>query len=346
MSDVSALQDCLSEWRARSGTPGVSAAVRLDGRLFWASNGTKDGTLAGTERFPIYSITKTLTAVCVQRLHETRSLKVTDPLRKWLPGLAVSDAVTLAHLLRHTSGLKDYGPLPEYHVAVRSRPGQPWTEQQFLDVALSNGTLFEPGQGWAYSNVGYMMLNLVLQRATGRSFSQVLRDLVVSPLELRHTFVLERIEDWSTCVPGYGPEVDSDGRVVDVRGVYHPGWCAPGVVASNAEEVTLIFDALLAGKLLKPETLAEMLSLVPVPGKHPPAVTPSCGMGILSDTSSPRGPNYGHGGGGPGYNLNVSVLTNTRLGRLTVATFVNSSCGPRAEDCEANLLSRLLGDAA
>jgi D-alanyl-D-alanine carboxypeptidase len=242
--------------------------------------------------------------------------------------------------------LKDYGPLPEYHAAVRSRPGHPWTQQQFLDVALSNGTLFDPGQGWAYSNVGYMMLNLVLERATGRSFAQLLRESIVLPLSLQHTSVLERIDDWSTCVAGYGAEVDADGRVVDVRGVYHPGWCAPGLVASNAEEVTLIFDALLAGKLLKPETLVEMLTLVPVPGKHPPAVTPSCGMGILSDASSPRGPNYGHGGGGPGYDLDVSVFTATPLGRLTVATFVNTSCGPRAENCAANLLSRLLGEAA
>jgi D-alanyl-D-alanine carboxypeptidase len=89
-----------------------------------------------------------------------------------------------------------------------------------------------------------------------------------------------------------------------------------------------------------------MLMLVPVPGQHPPAVTPSCGMGILADASSPRGPNYGHGGGGPGYDLTVSVLTDTALGQLTVATFVNTSCGPRARDCEAALLSRLLGDTA
>src|SRR5471030_3190996 len=143
MTDASTLQDCLSEWRARSGVPGVSAAVRVDGRLLWSSSGTDGGIFSGAARFPIYSITKTLTAICVLRLHETGSLNVTEPLRSWLPDLAVSDAITLVHLLRHTSGLKDYGPLPEYHAAVRSRPGQPWTEQQFLDVALSSGTHFE-----------------------------------------------------------------------------------------------------------------------------------------------------------------------------------------------------------
>jgi D-alanyl-D-alanine carboxypeptidase len=341
MNNVSILQDCLADWRARSGAPGVSAAVRLDGRLVWASS-ADDGVLAGAARVPIYSITKTLTAICVLRLHEIGSLNVADPARRWLPEVAVSDTITLAHLLRHTSGLKDYGPLPEYHAAVRSRRGDPWTEQQFLDVAVLSGTHFEPGQSWAYSNVGYMMLRLVLQRVTGRSFAQVVRELVVSPLELQHTFVAERIEDWSTCVPGHGPEIDPDGRVVDVRGVYHPGWCAPGVMVSNAEEVTLVFDALFAGRLLKPETLTAMLTLVRVPGEHPPAVTPSCGMGILADASSPRGRHYGHGGGGPGYDLWASILPDTALGRLSIATFVNTSCGPRAQDCEEQLLSRLL----
>jgi D-alanyl-D-alanine carboxypeptidase len=346
MSDVSTLQDCLVDWRARSGVPGISAAVRLDGRLLWSSSGTDGGIFSGAARFPIYSITKTLTAICVLRLHETRSLNVTDPVRKWLPDLAVSDAITLAHLLRHTSGLKDYGPLPAYHAAVRARPGQPWTDQQFLDVARSSGVLFESGRGWAYSNVGYMMLKLVLQRVTGRSFAQVVRELVLSPLELQHTAVVERIDDWSTCVPGYGTEVDPDGRVVDVRSVYHPGWCAPGVAASNAEEVTLIFDALLAGRSLKPETLAEMLTLAPIPSRDPSEVTPSFGMGIFADPSTLRGPHYCHGGGGPGYDLNASVLPETGIGRITIATFVNTSSGPRALTCEAELLSRLLGDAA
>ena len=336
------LQDCLCDWRTQSGAQGVSAAVRVNGRLCWSSVGEDDGILAGGARFPIYSITKTLTAICILRLHETRLLDVTHPARQWVPDLAVPEAATLAHLLRHTSRLGDYGPLPEYHEAARSRPSEPWTDQQFFDAVLSKHPLFEPGRGWAYSNIGYMLLRLVLQRATGQTFAQVLRDLVVSPLELQHTFVLERIEDWSTCVPGYGSEVSADHKTVDVRSVYHPGWCAPGVAASNAEEMTSVFAALIAGKLLQPETLAEMLTLVPVPGKHPPTVTPSCGMGILADPDSPHGRSFGHGGGGPGYDLNVSVLPHTRLGQLAVATFVNSSCGARAQDCEAGLLARLL----
>ena len=70
--------------------------------------------------------------------------------------------------------------------------------------------------------------------------------------------------------------------------------------------------------------------------------TISGGMGLFSDRASPYGRNYGHGGGGPGYDLGVTVFPETRLGRVTVAAFVNSSRGPRAAQCEAALLSQVL----
>jgi len=78
------------------------------------------------------------------------------PVRAWLPEVDIPESVTLTHVLRHTSGLGDYGRLASYHRAVRRQPERPWTRQQFLDAVLPNGLLFEPGQGWAYSNVGYM----------------------------------------------------------------------------------------------------------------------------------------------------------------------------------------------
>ena len=338
------LQDCVSEWRSRSGVSGVSAAVRLNGRLHWTSDGARAGVLAADAQFPIYSITKTLTAICALRLSEVGAVTLTDKVKTWCSDLELPDDITIAHLLRHTSGLGDYGPLPEYHDAVRSRPSYPWRRQQFLDAVLSRGMLFTPGDGWAYSNIGYMLLREVLQRVTGRTFAETVHDFVVAPLALQTTRVVETIDGWSACVPGYGPEVDVDGRVVDVRRVYHPGWCAPGVVVSTAEDVTLVIDALLAGQILAPPALKEMLTLVPIPADAPGAAY-RYGMGIASDGASPRGLNYGHGGGGPGYDLDVTILPDSPLGRLAIAVFVSNSGGRRwSQECEERLLSCLLDD--
>ena len=313
----------------------VSAAVRVNGEHRPIATDFPAHTV-----FPIYSITKTLTAICVLRLAETGSVRLVDAARRWLPDVSIPFTVTLTHLLRHTSGLGDYGPLPEYHEAVRARPDRPWTRQQFLDAVLAQGMLFAPGESFSYSNVGYMLLIDIIERLTDQTFGEVVNDFVIKPLALQNTWVLEQLDDLMRCVPGFGSEVTSDQQVVDVRGRYHPGWCAPRLIASTAEDITRVFDRLIAGDMLEPDTLRQMLTLAPLSDQ--PDEVHSGGMGVYMDRSSVRGRNYHHGGGGPGYDLGATVYPETRLGRVSIAVFVNSSCGPRADDCEATLLAELL----
>jgi len=319
-----------------SGAAGrVSAAVRVDGDLCSIATDFPAHSV-----FPIYSITKTLTAICVLRLVETGALRLVDAARQWLPDVSIPTTITLTHLLRHTSGLRDYGPLPEYHEAVRAHPDRPWTRQQFLDAVLPLGVLFAPGEGFSYSNVGYMLLIDIVERVTGRTFAEVVEDYITKPLALQNTSVLERVGDMMRCVPGFGSEMTSDRQVVDVRGRYHPGWCAPRLIASTVEDVTLVFDRLIAGDVLDRDTLTDMLTLAPLSDQ--PDEIHSGGMGVYADRSSTRGRHYHHGGGGPGYQLGATVYTDTPLGRVAIAVFVNSSCGPRADECEEMLLARWL----
>src|SRR5215475_4658851 len=131
----------------------ISTALRINGKLRDAQTDLSPETI-----FPIYSITKTLTAICALRLAELGSLRLDADVRQWLPEVNLPTAITLTHLLRHTSGLRDYGPQPEYHEAVRTHPAHPWTRQEFLDATVPKGLLFRPGDSWAYSNVGYMLI--------------------------------------------------------------------------------------------------------------------------------------------------------------------------------------------
>ena len=263
----------------------VAVAVRIDGLLR-----DHPSDLSADSVFPVYSITKTLTAICVLRLVETGSLRLDVPIRDWLPEVELPPTVTLTHLLQHTSGLRDYGPLPEYHEAVRLHPDRPWTRQEFLDAVLPKGLLFAPGEGWAYSNIGYMLVVDILERLTGQTFAQVLSQLVTEPLVLQRTLVLETIDDLMACVPGFGSEVTEDRSLVDVRGRYHPGWCAPRVVSSTPAEITHAFDALFSGQLLGAEALHRMLTLVPLPGLREPPMVIDGGLGLFSNAASPVRP--------------------------------------------------------
>ena len=75
-----------------------------------------------------------------------------------------------------------------------------------------------------------------------------------------------------------------------------------------------MFDQLIAGNILGPETLAQMLALVPLPGAHGAGTAIAGGMGVYSDQASRHGRNYGHGGGGPGYDLDAAVFPDTPIG--------------------------------
>jgi D-alanyl-D-alanine carboxypeptidase len=313
----------------------VAVAVRVNGELLATPTDFPTDAV-----FPIYSITKALTAICVLRLAETGSLRLSDPARHWLPDVNIPTTITVTHLLRHTSGLRDYGPLPEYHEAVRSGPDRPWTRQQFLDAVPSKGMLFQAGERFSYSNVGYMLLIDIIERAAGRTFGAVVDEFVTGPLALRRTSVVEQVDDLLRCVPGFGSEVTLDAHIVDVRGRYHPGWCAPRLAVSTTEDVTRVFDGLIAGDVLEEPSLTQMLTLVPL--SQAPDETIGVGMGVYSDRASRWGRNYHHGGGGPGYDLAATVYPDTPLGRISIAVFVNSSGGPQARDCEAVLVARLL----
>ena len=333
---MSPFQQCLDQWRAEVAVPLVAGSVRFDASLVWhgvsmAEDSDNSDGVASQSRFPIYSITKTFTAVCVLRLDKAGLLSVHDPITKWMTDLPLPESVTLSHLLRHASGVPDYGPLREYHEAVRTMPKSPWTDDEFLSATLAQGLLFEPGTGWSYSNVGYLLLRRAIEKAAGRNFRWCVDEQIASPLGLTNTFVAETIDDWQCCVPGYGREVRIDGEAVDIRSSYHPGWCAPGVAVSTADEITMFYDGLFTGALLDEPRLEQMLQLIRVPGAYPPAVTPSYGMGIMADPDGPFGPSYGHGGGGPGYSLFASIVPQSPRGRLSVAVFCNNSFGADAK---------------
>src|SRR3954467_630279 len=109
---------------AAAALPRSSVAIRVNGALLPVTGGLPSAAI-----FPIYSITKTLIAICALKLVESGSLRLDDPARTFVRDVDLPESITLAHLLRHTSGLRDYGRLRDYHDAVRSHPSKPWTRQ-------------------------------------------------------------------------------------------------------------------------------------------------------------------------------------------------------------------------
>lgn len=317
---------------------------------------TPEQTLAGvvsaegapaefTEESPfiLYSVTKSLLAIVALRLVARAVVTLDDPIARWVPSVPNATRITLRQLLRHASGLPDYGGLVAYREAVR-RGDEPWSVEEYFARTDAATLLFAPGQGWRYSNIGYMAVRLVIEAVQAASFAEVFAAEVGAPLGLRETFVVTTAAQLGGLTFGPSFDLGTPEQPVTVAGHYHPGWVAHGVAASTMREATRIFAALFAGELLTPPLLREMCTYTPLPFMPDrPVIRPGYGMGIQIDQGWAEGPVYGNSGGGPG--AKVSVMHLLREGMpLTVAVATPGEDIAQPEAIAAQTLRDRLAD--
>ena len=331
--DPNSLQTTVEEVLAETPTtPGASIALLVDGQPLWDSTvGFRDlehaHTLQPHDLFFIYSITKTLIATLILQLAELGRVALDAPFQTYLPAVPLETPVTIRQLLNHTGGIPDYGGLPAYFDALKADPHHPWSDEQFLLATQPQGLRFSPGEGWAYSNIGYLLLRKVIETVLDTSLSAALSERIFTPLDLHGTFTAETLEDTRQLTPGFSLEFSADGSYEDVRPLYHPGWVSHGVVISTALDLARMMEGIFHGPLLHPESRSAMLEAVDVPVKHPFFQRPGYGLGVMIDPESRYGLMAGHGGGGPGYSAGVLHLPFANGRRITSAVLTNSDAG-------------------
>jgi len=242
-------------------------------------------------RHLVYSVTKTFLGVLCLRL----DLDLDAPVATWISDERLPRA-TLRQLLNHTSGIPDYGRLPEYGRAVRDTPSEPWSDEELLSRSLAGGPDFAPGEGWGYSNTGYLLVRLIVDLATAGGFAGALERELLRPLGLSDTSLALELGDLDALVPGWSNQV-GDGRR-DVRGRYHPCWVGHRTLVSTSADQRRFWSALAAGELCD---LARLTESVEIGFDAPGFVRPSYGIGVMTDPGWDEGLLIGHGGGGPGY---------------------------------------------
>ena len=327
--DPEACQEALAAWLASASCPGVTATL-LDGRGgAWSGavgHADAEGRTAMAAHAPcyIYSITKSFTAVRVLQLVEEGAFALDDPITAILRDCPLSSGVTIRCLLNHTAGVPSYTSLPDYEAAVREHPAQPWSQEKVL-ARTCRGTLeFVPGSAWRYSNTGYLLLKMLIESASRKSYADNIREHIAVPLGLRHTRVACAVDDGSVS-PGYwrGPE---GLRMENIVPRYHPAWCLTGLIISTTSEVAGFYSALFAGRLLSQPSLTEMQRAVWIGSDAGPFFRrPSYGLGLMIDPDWDHGGLFGHGGGGPGFNTWAMHLPGLGEGGLTMAIFCNAS---------------------
>jgi len=134
-------------------------------------------------KFRIGSLTKALTAAAILQLAEKGLLRLEDPIARFWPDYPSGEKITLHHLLTHTSGIPNFTSLPEYQKFKLNPTTLSRTMELFQKLPLQ----FEPGSRFAYSNSNYILLTAVIEKVTGRSYADYMREKIFLPLNMLDT---------------------------------------------------------------------------------------------------------------------------------------------------------------
>jgi D-alanyl-D-alanine carboxypeptidase len=331
----SAFDDVLQEG-VDQGLTGVALAVDQDGQLLFdgvagLANGEAQTPLAPADRFRIYSITKTFTAVLVLQLVDEGVLKLEDTVSQWLDDPAVAripnvDRITIRQLLTHTSGVYDYYNGAGSSFVDDAITGQGadwskvWTAQEVLAYVdgARHAADFDPGQGVNYSDTGYILLGLIVEQAGGQSVSKQLHARILDPLGLTDTFLAASEPVPGGIVEGYHRLGDD---LINVSGINLSWAWTQGGMVSTTEDLARFADALFNGDLIEQASLEAMLTFLPADEQGR-----EWGMGAAR-VQTPIGDLIGMNGSGPGFvarmyrlptGATVVLLTNTNLEDDTV----------------------------
>jgi D-alanyl-D-alanine carboxypeptidase len=275
-----------------------------------AELGTGRPMVSGTGRFRIASVTKTFTAVAVLRLVADHRVELDAPIETYLPGVVRGTGegaeidghdITVRQLLQHTSGLPNY-----VRYLDQSDPLRRVEPIELVRLALSHRPDFAPGEGWRYSNTGFILAGMLVARLTGKEVRTAVTDMVIRPAGLRDTYWPPTGE---TGIRGphartYQPDpANQQGPLVDTTR-FEPSLAgASGAVVSTPADLNRFWQRLLGGRLLPARMLAEMKAAEAATDLGPGL---AYGLGLIRIPLSCGGSAWGHAGDLPGI-VNVSA---------------------------------------
>jgi CubicO group peptidase (beta-lactamase class C family) len=209
--------------------------------------------------FEIGSISKQFVSAAVMLLVQEDKLGLDDPIHQHLPDLPSEWlGVTVRHLLTHTSGIPDYEEIATYDVY-----GFRLTPEEVIRIAHSRPVDFAPGAGWYYSNTGYFLLSMIVERIEGRPLGQVLQSRIFGPLGMTQTRMADPEAIIRHRASGYW--VDKVGDLINRRPTETSSTLGAGGILSSAFDLVKWDEALYGDQLLSAESKASMWTSVRLP---------------------------------------------------------------------------------
>ncbi len=267
------MQTSLDAGIGEAGVPGATmTVVRPDGAVWIGVSGLSDiehnTAMVSGLKFRIGSVSKTFTATVILQLVQEGRLSLDDKLESLLPGVVPAGAQISVHqMLNHTSGIFDYAQAknPDFLDELYLNPFRKWKREELIAIANANPSYFPPATGFHYSNTNYVLLAMIIEKITKKTYAQEVTRRILVPLGLENTSVPDAPDMPPGSTEGY---VYMTNRWVNVTR-FDPSWAfGTGAIISNSRDLLAWLDALMKGTLLDPQRKAQMFTYVDmgVPG--------------------------------------------------------------------------------
>lgn len=245
--------DALLGGLIKTSDPGLAVLVAQGGKiLFEKGCGMADlehhvPVIPQTTSFRIASVTKQFTASAILKLQEEGKLSANDKLSKYIPDFPRGDEVTLRHLLTHTSGIHNYTDEPDF----LSRVTNATTTEAIIEEIKKCPYDFEPGAKWNYDNSGYILLGYIVEKVSGQSYGDFLRENFFLPLGMTNTGVYRAHPPHEAL--GYSLGTNGLTRAL----YWDPSWCGgAGALSSTVEDLYRWNEGIFNGRVLDAASLA------------------------------------------------------------------------------------------
>ncbi|MEU9190539.1 serine hydrolase domain-containing protein [Streptomyces sp. NPDC048484] len=313
----------------KEGVPGVTGQA-IDRHGTWSGtsgvgNLKTQQPRGAQDRYRVASTTKTFVSTVLLQLEAEGEIGLDDTVEQWLPGVVRGhghdgNKITVRRLLNHTSGIYNWTLDPEIRRTVFSKEFlrhryATWTPEQQVRIAMRHQPDFAPGKGWNYADTNYILAGMIIEKVTGHTYGDEIRQRIIKPLGLH-----------GTSVPGTDPRLPQPSsrsyskfqnpeakKTYDVT-EYNPSVAgAAGEMISNSADLNRFFMALLRGELLPKKQLDEMTTTTPMDDQHPDV---RYGLGLRQFKTSCGTEVWAHGGD---FHGTVAVAVTTRDGNHALA---------------------------
>ncbi|MBN1225032.1 MAG: beta-lactamase family protein [Candidatus Aminicenantes bacterium] len=320
-----------------SGFPGITAAFILsDGQSAGFASGFADKEeqilMTPESRMLSGSIGKTFVAAVALSLAQEGAFSLDDKIIKWFgdedwfPRLPNGPEITLRMFLTHSSGLSDHVHSEKYGQAILRMIGSAdpdfcFEPREIVAFVLDQKPLFAPGQGYSYTDTGYILIGMIIEKTTGSTYYEELHKRILGPMQLKRTSPSDR-RDLSGLAAGYIHPDDNpfglpEKTTIDGGMLFNPAneWTGGGLI-TNPQDLVRWAKLLYEGKALDKPYLEELLNSGFKDGKNQSHY--GLGVGVKG---SELGMTYGHGGWFPGYSSMVSYYPEQKI---AIAVQVNT----------------------